>query len=110
MKYPGLSLILLLLYSGICTAKDYTLEISRKDHNFVFNSTLRVKTATGENHIHVEGKYNDWICSAWTHRRVDGLEVACHSQNYRDRFNVQSLIRCDSEDFMYLDGIDMTCR
>jgi hypothetical protein len=110
MKYLGLSLTLLLLYSGICTAKDYTLEISRKDRNFVFNSTLRVKAAAGENHINVEGKYNDWRCSAWTHPAGGGLEVACYSQNFRDTFDVHSLIRCNSDDFMYLDGLDMTCR
>lgn len=110
MKHLGLSLLLLLLYSGVCTAKDYTLEISRKDRSFVFNSTLRVKAASGENHINVDGKYHDWRCSAWTSPAGGGLEVACYSQNFRDRFNLHSLIRCNSDDFMYLDGIDMTCR
>jgi len=110
MKHLGLSLLLLLLYSGVCTAKDYTLEISRKDQNFVFNSTLRVKAAAGENHINFDGKYHDWRCSAWASPAVGGLEVACYSRDFRDRFNVHSLIRCNSDDFMYLDGIDMTCR
>jgi len=110
MKHLSLSLLLLLLYSGVCTAKDYTLEISRKDRNFVFNSTLRVKAAAGENHINVEGKHHDWRCSARTYPGGGGLDVACYSQNFRDTLNVHSLIRCNSDDFMYLDGIDMTCR
>ncbi len=110
MNHPGLYLILLLLYSGVCTAKDYTLEITRKDHSFVFNSTLRVKDAAGENHINVDGKYHDWRCSAWTSSAGNGIELACYSKDFRDTFDVHSLIRCNSDDFMYLDGIDMTCR
>jgi hypothetical protein len=110
MKHLGLSLLLLLLYSGVCTAKDYTLEISRNDQSFVFNSTLRVKSAAGANHINVDGKYHDWRCSAWTSPAGNGLELACYSRDFRDRFDVHSLIRCNSDDFMYLDGIDMTCR
>ncbi len=110
MKYFFLPLLLLMLYSSVCTAKAYTLEITREDRGFVFNSTLLVKGGAKSNHINIDGNHKEWRCSAWTYTGGNGLEVACHNPRTRNSFNVHSLIRCDSDDFMYLDGINMTCR
>jgi len=110
MKCLALPLLLLMLYSSISTANAYTLEITREDRGFVFNSTLLVKGSAESNHINIDGNHKQWRCSAWTYRRGNGLEVVCHNPRTRNSFNVHSLIRCDSDDFMYLDGINMTCR
>ena len=110
MKYLTLPLLLLLIFGTVSTANAYTLEISRDDRGLTFNSTMLVKGGAGSNHINIDGNHQKWRCSAWTYTGGHGLEVACYNPNIRDGFNVHSLLRCDADDFMYVDGINMTCR
>ena len=110
MKYLSLPLLVVLLISGTGNAYAYTLNISKSGGGFSFDSHLQVNDTTKANHVNIDGRYNEWRCSAWTNTRAGGLEVACYTPNTRDRFNVHSLIRCDADDFMYVDGVNITCR